>query len=303
MHVLSEPAVAPFSKYGTFMYRALNGWLVDSPGRYAWCGMILFMLTAILLVSVNNRFHLIEKSQYLPALCYILLIGGIPEIHLFNPAIIAAILLVISFEVLAKSFESEQLSYSYFVAPVLIATATFFYQYMYVYMLVVWVAIALFRPGYWREWVFSILGFSFPLLLAFSWFFLVNDDYTWLGVFFSEIFTIERMTPSVSIPTSAFMALCVVIGVFASWRLLQYIKSKKIIFRNRHYILILMVGVTVALMIIVPDTLPQACYLLAFPMSFIISNYLATTKSLRWGTVLLLILFAAVAAAQISFFY
>ena len=299
LHVLIEPAIVLSGKYGTFMYRALNGWMVDMPAWYAWCGMILFLLTAVLLVSVNNRFHLIEKSPYLPALCYVLLIGGIPEIHLLNPAIIAAILLMIGFVFLAKSFESERLSYGYFVAPVFISTAAFFYQYMYAYMLIVWVAIVLYRPGYWREWVFSIFGFAVPLFLAFSWFFLVDDDYTRLGVFFEEIFSLERMMPSISMPTAVFTALCIAIGVFASWRLLHYLGSKKIIFRNRHKILILIAGVTAGLVIIVPDMFPQAWYLLAFPMSYIIANYLATTKSLRRGTVLLGILFAAVMAAQV----
>jgi len=299
LHALSEPANVPPEKYGTFMYLVFKGWFADSPGWYTWCGMIMFLLTVLLLVSVNNRFHLIEKNSYLPALCYVLLIGGIYEIHLFNPAIIATILLVISFEILAKSFESDRLSYAYFVAPIFISIATFFYQYIYVYMLVVWMAIALYRPGYWREWVFSILGFMLPLFFAFSWFFLVDDDYKRLGVFFNEIFSLERMTPSISFSSFAFILLCMTIGVFALWRLFQYIVSKKIIFRNRLYILILIVVVTISLMIIVPDMFPQAWYLLAFPMSFIISNYLATTKSLRWGAVLLWILFAAVAAVHV----
>lgn len=301
LHVLSNQPIDASAKYGAMLFCALNRWLVDSPGWYFWCGIFLFLLLAMQLVSVNNRFHLIEKSPLLPVLCFVLLVGGIPEIHLFNPAIIAVILLMISFRAIAKSFESDRLSYSYFFAPVFISAATFFYQYMYVYMLVVWVAIALYRPWYWREWVFSVLGYALPLFFAFSWFFLVDDDYTQLGAFLKDTFSLKQITTTISLPTTVFMAFYFMIAFFSLLRLLQIFGSKKIIFRTRYTILILIVGITVGLMIIVPGTLPLVWYLLAFPMSFIIANFLATIRSLRWGTVLLLLLFIAVIAVHVYF--
>jgi len=301
LHILSEPATVPSCKYGTLTYRALTGWLADLPRWYAWCRMFLLLLMLIMLIAVNNRFLLIEKFSYLPSVCFVLLIGGIPEIHLLNPAIIATILLVISFGTIAKSLETERLSYLYFTASVFISIATFFYQYMYVYMLAVWAALALYRPGHWREWVFTVLGFALPLFFAFSWFFLVDDDYTKAGVFIKEIFSINRIPPSISLPSTIFMLLCMVIGVFAALRLTQYLGTKKVIYSRRANILILISAITAGLVIIVPDTLPFAWYLLAFPMSFFIANYLANTRSFRWGNFVLLILFIAVATVRIFF--
>ena len=186
LHVLGESEISLSAKYGTFMFRALSGWFVDAQ---KWFGLILFLLTAILMIFVNARLHLIEKSSCLPALCYVLLIGGVGETHLFNPALIATIFLGLAFIHLAEAFESERLSYNFFMVSVFISFAAFFYQYMYVYLLVVWLVIVLLRPGYWREWVFSVLGFALPLFFAFSWFFLIDDDYTRMGVFFEERWT------------------------------------------------------------------------------------------------------------------
>jgi len=299
LHVLGSSEISLSGKYESFMFRALCGWFVDSQKLYVWRGLILSLLAAMLMIFVNARLHLIEKISYLPALCYILLTGGVSEIHLFNPVVLATILLVIGFIVLAKSFESERLSYSFFTVPFIISVSTFFYQYMYVYMLVVWHVIAFLRPGYWREWVFSILGFMFPIFFAFSWFFLVHDDYTCMGVFFDEIFTLQRVTPSLSFPTIIFMISSILLVMILFWYMLRYIGSKKVIFRNRYYVLIMIAVVTAGLIIVVPDTLPQAWYLLAFPMSFFISNYLATTRSIRWGTIVLSLLLAGVAVVQL----
>jgi len=305
LHALNESGSFFSEKYGTFMFRALIDWLIDLQVSWLlmWIGLILFLTTAVLLIYVNMRLHLIEKALYLPAFCYILFIGGVPEIHLFNPAMVAAVLLVASFTLLLKSFESERLSYCFFSAPAFISTAAFFYQYAYIYMLVVWLAIAILRPGYWREWVFSILGYAFPLFLAFSWFFLVDDDYTRLGVFFNEIVTFQRITPLLSISTIVFFASSIAVAIIAFGHIPRYLESKKMIVRNRYYLVILMTVVTGGMIIAVPDMIPFAWYLLAFPMSFIMSGYLADTKSKRWGIIALSVLFVGVAAAQAVFLY
>jgi len=302
-HVLNESENIFSEKYGTFMFRALNGWLIDLPipELHVWFGLILFLLTTVLLVYMNVQLHLIEKALYLPALCYVLLIGGVSEIHLFNPAMVAAILLVVGFAPLLKSFESEQLSYCFFTAPVFISTAAFFYQYAYMYMLVVWFTIALLRPGYWREWVFSILGYALPLFLTFSWFFLVEDDYSRLGLFFNEIVTIQRITPSLSIPNIIFFASSITAVIIAFGHIPRYLESKKMIVRNRYYVVILITIVSGGIVFAVPDMIPFAWYLLALPLSFILSGYLAATKSKRWGVIVLSILFAGVVAAQVIF--
>jgi hypothetical protein len=300
-HVPGDVAVTLPVEHGTFMYHALTRWLANMPGLQAWLGMALFLLAAILLIFTNNRLHLIDKISYLPALCYILLIGGVPKIHMFNPAVIAAILLIAGFIILVRSFESERVAYSYFTAPVFISAATFFYRYMYVYMLAVWIIIALWRPGYWREWVFSILGFALPLFFAFSWFFLVDDDYTRMGAFFEEIFSIQQVAPSLSIPAVVFFASGIVVVVITFGHMWRYLGSKKIIIRNGYYILILFAIITIGLIAVVPGIIPMAWYLLAFPMSFIISTCLATVKSVRWGTIMLSVLFAGVMAAQVVF--
>ena len=301
LYMLIESDLSFSDKYGAFMFVALSGWFANAQWLYVWFGLFLFLLAAILMIFANARLHLTDKLSYLPTLCYILLIAGVPEIHLFNPALIASILLLTGFILLAGAFESERISYRFFTAPAFISVAAFFYQYMYMYMLVVWIVIALLRPGYWREWVFSILGFALPFFFAFSWFFLLDDDYTRLGVFFEEILTIQRVMPSLSAITIIFIVTCVLLFVISFVYMLRYVGSKKVIFRNRYYVMVLIAVVTAGMIFIVPDTLPQAWYLLAFPMSFVMANYLTTIKSKRWGNIVLSLLFAGAIVAQTVF--
>ena len=301
LHALVEPDVQQAGLYGTFLFGALVDLSDNIPSSAVWPGLILVLAFAGILIYVNNKLRLIDKVSYLPGLCYLLLIGGVPTIHRLNPEIIAGILIIIGFTQLVKSFESEKLSYQYFTAPIFISIATFFYQYAYVYMAVVWLAILLLRPGYWREWVFSVLGFAFPIFVAFSCFFLVDGDYTRMSAFFGEIFSLERLLPDLSIAGAVFFATSISVVVFTFGHLMRYLGSKKIIIRNGYYILILIAVTCTALVCMAPDTLPFAWYIAAFPLSFFTANYLATVRSVRWGTGILIFLFASVIISQIIY--
>lgn len=303
LHALLRSGMQVESRYGAFLFDLLYSLLESIPRLFAWSGLIFTLSAAIVLISVNNKLHLIDKISYLPALCYVLLIGGVPVIHRFNPELLAVILLMLAFIQLIKSFASDRLSYAYFSAPVFIALSTFFYQHMYVYMLIVWFSILFLRPGYWREWVFSVLGFLLPYFFAFSWYFLVEDDSTRIFVFLQEVFSIQRVIPGLSTSTIAFFSISILVVILIFRHLLRYIGSKKIIIRNGYYILIAIAVVTAALSAVIPDTLPWTWYLMAFPLSFFLSNYLTTVKSLRWGNIILASLFAGVLIAQVIYLY
>ena len=302
LHVWDETTTFGSVKYDAFMFRGLNGWLAYLPaGAHVWLGLFFTLLTAVMLVYANARLQLIDKISYLPAFCYVTLIGGVPEIHLINPVLIATVLLIAAFIILSGAFESERLSYNFFTASAMISFATLFCTYMYAYMLMVWVAILFWRPGYWREWVFSVLGFALPFFFAFSWFFLVENDLTRMGDFFYEMFSIQQVAPSVSISSVFFFAAGIAVCAAAFVHLLQYVNSKKAIIRTRYYILMMMVIITVGMTFVAPDVIPYIWYMLAFPMSFIISGYLNNIKSLRWGAIILAVLLGGVAVAQAVF--
>jgi hypothetical protein len=124
-----------------------------------------------------------------------------------------------------------------------------------------------------------------------------------MGAFFKEILTIQRVAPSLSTSTIIFFIIGIAVGAIAFWHLLQYIGSEKVIIRTRSYILILIGMITIGMAFVIPDMIPLGWYLLAFPLSFLISGYFANIKSARWGTVVLVILFTGVMVAQAIFLF
>ena len=291
LNVLNGTEAPLNDRYGAFLFQVFTRWLDMIPGFYTWLAFLMMFVVASILIYANARLHLNDKISYLPALCYILLIGGVPIIQEFNPVIVSTLILAAVIVHLTGSFENEQISYRYFNVSVLISIGTFFFQYLYLYMIVVWVVILLWRPGYWREWVFSLLGFAFPLFITFSWFFLVEGDLSPMGQHFSKMFNIQRITPLISTSTTLFFVSIIVLVVLAFGQVWRNISSKKTAIRTGYYLLILVVLVTLLMVLIIPDTMPQVWYFMACPLSLFLSNFLANVKSKRIGVIVLTLLF------------
>jgi hypothetical protein len=284
-------------------FRAISERLTNPSVVAAWCGFLFVMAEIAALVFVN-RFHLLNKTSGLPALCYVLLIGGVPSIHLLDPAAIAAIFLTIAFARLTISFRSERFSPEYFSAAICIALATFFFRYAYFFMLMVWFCILFFRPGYWREWVSSLLGFFFPFFWLFCWHYLFEDNTTYVSGVFNEMFTFERVMPQLSASFAVFAILCAVITVFSILYLFHRVRSQKIIVRNGYYLLMLMLMLSCMITLIAPDTLPSAWYLLSVPPSFYLSYYLENSRSSFWNNAIITLMVVVTCVIQyIHFFF
>ena len=91
----------------------------------------------------------------------------------------------------------------------------------------------------------------------------------------------------------------IILAIFVLGYVLRYIRSKKTAIRTGYYVLMLIILVTIVMVCLFPDTMSLVWYLPAFPLSLIISNYLANVKSKLLGNVVLAILFVGVIVAQL----
>jgi hypothetical protein len=301
IHALSDTDLPANVRHGMPLFLLLNGLLAGISGLQVWCGLLLTLSVAMMHIYVN-RLNLTNKISYLPALCYLLLTGGVPAIHVLNPAIPATFFLNIALIRLMISFRNEQLSYAYFTAPVYIAIATFFHCYAYVFMPVVWLCLFFFRPGYWREWVFSLLGFLFPFFWYLGWCLLRYDSPAKLFDLFAQMFSFPQVMPQWNFFTCFFLFFAALLTLFSLIYLLRSVGIRKIIVRNSYYTILFIAALVLLMTVIVPEVLPFAWYLISFPFSLFIAYYLANVRSVRWGNIVLGLLMIAVGLSQVMYY-
>jgi hypothetical protein len=153
---------------------------VISPLTDWFFASILVLAQALLLNYLVNHYNLLGKSTFLPALMYITVSALFMPFFILSPPLICNFLIIwMLFKLLDfyKGDDAKSVSYD---LGMIVAVGTMIYL-PFIYMfLAIWIALIIFRPFNWREWMACILGFI-TIFFFLAVFYYLNDR---LGQFF-----------------------------------------------------------------------------------------------------------------------
>lgn len=177
---------------------------------------VFVFIQALLINYLVNHYNLLGKSTFLPALMYVTLSGLFVPFLLLSPALVCNFLLIwMLFKMLELYDKGDEAKSISFDLGMIVAVGTMIYL-PFVYMFfAIWVAMIIFRPFVWRDWVACILGFI-TIFFFLAVFYYLNDK---LGQFF-EIwlpltakfqfhFKINYYNYIVLLPVALILVLCI----------------------------------------------------------------------------------------------
>ncbi|MDB5150566.1 MAG: beta-carotene 15,15-monooxygenase [Mucilaginibacter sp.] len=120
----------------------------------------LVFVQALLLNSLINHHNLLGKPTFLPALMYITLSGLFtPFLTLSAPLICNFLLIWMLFKLFNLYKGDDVKSTTYDLGMIVAAGSLVYFPFIYLF-LAIWIALIIYRPFNWREWVISILGYA-----------------------------------------------------------------------------------------------------------------------------------------------
>lgn len=261
--------------------------------------LTLVILQSFLLVRLNTRFILINNRTYLPAIFFVILTACIPDIQRLNPALFAGIFLLLSIEKILESFHRNMLAHEIFIASIFIGLGSLFYPFMPLMMLSIWIALAIIRPFNWREWVFTILGFSTPMFFMFSYYYLSNADALKLFNSFESAYEHQFNLKQPSTTSLIFMCFTLLLLLISSQYMIRAYQTMKILPRKAFNIFLWIFLNSIIIYFIVPQATLELIFLSAIPVSYLLSHYFARIRSAFWGNVFILILLILIGFIQV----
>ncbi|GAB2704597.1 hypothetical protein GCM10027037_32660 [Mucilaginibacter koreensis] len=146
-----------------------------SPGANVLVAALVVFIQAVLLNYLVNSNNLLGKPSFLPGLMYITVTGLFTDFLVLSPALICNFFLIwMMFKVinLYKAEDAKALSYD---LGLLVAAGTLIY-FPYIYLIIsVWIAIAIFRPFDWRDYMASLIGFATVFFFLAVFYYLNNQ--------------------------------------------------------------------------------------------------------------------------------
>ena len=262
---------------------------------------ILVLAQAALLVRLNTRFIFINNRTYLPAIIYIFITAFIPELQRLNPVIFSGFFMLLALELMFNAHRKEREAYEFFTASILVSLGSTFYPFLIFFLPVIWGGLLILRPFYWREWVYSILGFILPWFFVFCYYYLVHNDPNKIFTEVLHIFEVNYTFRTYSNLVYAFGIFVLILIVISSQFILKSFVGKKILSRKAFSLFLLMFLNTVLVYFLVKQASIELLFLAAIPVSYLLGHYFAFLRSIKWGNFYIIVLIALLVSIHIKY--
>ncbi|MBD1428304.1 MULTISPECIES: DUF6427 family protein [Sphingobacterium] len=134
--------------------------------------LVLTLLQAFLLNKVINHFNFLGKPTFLTALMFMTLVSLFLPFLVLSPTLICNFITIWMMGKLFNMYKQADVKTLMFDLGMIVALGSLIYFPFIVMLMLLWIALIIFRPFIWREWVTPILGFSviyFLLGVAYYW--------------------------------------------------------------------------------------------------------------------------------------
>ncbi|WPU93533.1 DUF6427 family protein [Mucilaginibacter sabulilitoris] len=185
-----------------------------SPALNVLLAAVLVFIQALLFNYLINFHNLLGKPTFLPALMYITLSGLFtPFLMLSGPLICNFLLIWMLFKAFSLYKGDDAKSTVYDMGMIVALGSLIYLPFIYMF-LAIWIALILFKPFNWREWVAGILGYS-TVFFFLAVFYYLNDRIAYfsniwlpLGTKFPDHISINSYNYLLLIPVILILVLC-----------------------------------------------------------------------------------------------
>ena len=239
---------------------------------------VMMVITVIVMIRFNTTVFFIPKRTYFPALFFILYFSAFPEGMILNPAMPAALLIMVGIWRMMAAYRMNSMAFNFFDAALIISSAGMFYAGAFWFVLLVITGALILRAPDFREIIITIAGALLPWIILYAVWYLTGGSMSDLTeIIRHNLF--DRM-PSVTL-SRALIVLLIVIAVGFLPALLSLIREMptlKIRSRKTFELLLWMTVICAVAYAITPSVSVEIIAITAIPVSFIMANYCAFTR-------------------------
>jgi hypothetical protein len=296
---LFSPRVYPFypGENRSILFEPVYLLLKDSIIMQNFLAFFLFILLAFFILQLNNRFDFIRIRTILPATLFIILAGGITQIHALHPVYPGAIFFLVALYRLFGTFDQTKPYSAAFDSGFFLGISSLFYLSLIAMFPAFFIGLAILsREIKWREFAVLFTGFCLPYIFAFSYAFYMEEIPDLLLNFKVSFFT---PTPAnLNVPIYMYMSLLILITALGSFKMVQLYYTLKVSTRKYFIVFFIVFLFSVLSILFIPATSWEMFLITLIPVTFLISNYFIYLKSRLWGELLFSLLLVTVAAMQ-----
>lgn len=285
-------------------YRILEGLFNKNSSYLNVFTFIIILIQSILLVQFNKKYILINYRTYLPAFFYILIASSFIQLQRLNPVIIGALFVYFAIDYLFGTYRSEYALNKLYLAGFFISIASLFWAPFATLFILIWISLTVLRPFIGREWLVSLLGFITPYFFIIVYYFVFSENYlhTFFDIFLSNFVLIKHFY-HLHFSYYIFYSLLSILIIIASFNIVRNLQKKKIKTRKFYLINWWLFMMGLLLFVLFKNIKYEIVYLLAIPVSYLLTDYFYSIKRNWTINVITILLIGSIVYIQIIAHY
>ena len=295
-----HPQAFPFhpGEDSMILYKPISILLSDNLLLNNILALLFTILLAFLISKLNVQYTFIRIRTILPPSLFILITGGMTNLHSMHPVYPAALFLVLSIDRIFNAYDKEIIHSNAFDAGAFMAIGSLFYLNLAFFFPLVWFGFIILKPKVnWREYILSTIGFVLPWLAALAYYSIAGKQEELIQTIQSN-FTSHPMFLRENLSTQIYVGYLFLLTLLGSIFLLSQYDDKRISSRKYFKIFFWIFLITIVLIAFNHVVSDEIIILLALPLTYLISNYFIFMKRQVWGEVLVYLLAGAVITLQ-----
>ncbi|MDO9040521.1 MAG: DUF6427 family protein, partial [Bacteroidota bacterium] len=258
------------------------------------------ILLAFLVLKLNVQYAFINVKTSLPPALFILIAGGMPDLHGMHPVYPATLFLILAIDRIFNSIDKEIIHSNAFDSGIFLAIGSLFYLNLVFFFPLLWFGFIIIKPKVnWREYFLTAIGFALPWLGTFIYYFIAGIE-TELWETIQINLTFHHTFLRDNLPIQVFIGYLILLTLLASFFFLSQYDGKRISSRRFFKVFFWIFLISTILIVVNPAVSQEIIIILALPLTYLISNYLIFMKRQTLGEVIFYILAAGVIFLQFT---
>jgi uncharacterized protein with PQ loop repeat len=257
-------------------------WLENNPLLQVILALALVIMIAFLLLHVNSRYSITSNRGMLTAPLFIIIVSGFHGLQTLHPVLFGTLLVCLAIQRLFTAFDTPNLYSAAFDAGFFLGLAILFHGNLFVLIpAFIYGTSTMFGEFRWRELVIGLVGLFVPLLIAFSYIFVIDG----LPDLF-HYWKVSLVTQNNHFVSDEFLqvytGVLLLLVLFGSIHLIRSYDTRKISTRRIWKLFFVIFIFSISGILLIPAASKELVIMAAVPCSFLISDYLMAMRSRFW---------------------
>lgn len=238
---------------------------------------LLVFAMSYFLIKLNETYILTDKSSFLPAFFFIVIVSSVRFVQTQSHVIYAAIFLFFAFIQVFGAYKKDEALSKLFNASLLISVGSFFYIKLLFFFPMLMIGVLITRAINWREWAGMLIGLMVPFILYFSILFIFDNLDEVLKSFRNDLFYAHTHV-ILKLHDIMFLGLLSSLSIFSIFSVFSDYNIKKIGTRKfLSTLFFLILGIMIIYAIFKSNAL-ELIYFIAIPLSIFLTDYFSNGR-------------------------